>query len=187
MSDVQLLSHAPLCYAVFVVRGSPNPRHWRLAARIRMARKQRSQTRMATAEKAGVSESSTLYIETGKQVPTVGTLARLAHALAVSASWLAYGLGEQAEADVPSSADGMAERLQAIRTERELTKAALAERAGLSSGAILGIERGGQAGVDTVEALAKVLRVSPAWLAFGVGPRELPPRQRAHSAPSPAP
>ena len=29
------------------------------------------------------------------------------------------------------------------------------------------------------EALAKALRVSPAWLAFGIGPRELPPRRRA--------
>ena len=40
------------------------------------------------------------------------------------------------------------------------------------------IEAGGQTGVEVIEALAKALSVSPAWLAFNQGPRELPKRHR---------
>jgi hypothetical protein len=43
------------------------------------------------------------------------------------------------------------------------------------------IENGGQAGVDTIERLAKELRLSLAWLAFGVGDRE-PLHQRSRLA-----
>jgi len=35
----------------------------------------------------------------------------------------------------------------------------------------------------TVESLARALDLSPAWLAFGIGPRELPQRR---SRPAPA-
>jgi transcriptional regulator with XRE-family HTH domain len=79
----------------------------------------------------------------------------------------------------------MGERLQIARTERSFSKATLASAANLNPGSILGIERGGQAGVDTVEALAKALQVSPAWLAFGIGPQELAPRRRTASTPEP--
>ena len=136
---------------------------------------------MALAEKAGVSDATIGYLETNQRVPSLGTVIHLADALAVPAAWLAFGHGDATATDASNAIAGMDERLRQARTARNLSKLALAADAKLTSGAILGIERGGQAGVDTVEKLAKALRVSPAWLAFGVGPRELPPRRRAAS------
>ena len=117
-------------------------------------------------------------IATGQRLPSVGSIAKLAAALGVSAPWLAYGLGEPT-ADPRASCDGMGQRLQTVRTERGLTKAALARLAGLKAPSISQIEGGGQSGVDTIEGLAKALGVSPGWLAYGVGPMLLPPRRRA--------
>jgi len=73
----------------------------------------------------------------------------------------------------------MGSRLAAIRTERGETKAALARAVGLSPSTVADIESGAQTGVDVLESLAKVLGVSPAWLAFGEGAMVLPPRRRA--------
>lgn len=182
----QFLTSLGACYAVSVVRGSPNPGHFRLAARLKASRKQAGLTRMALAEKASVSESTALYVETGEQMPAAGTVARLAVALGLSPAWLAYGLGEPSSEGAASSCEGMGERLLKVRTERGLSKAALARLAELSPGAILGIENGGQAGVDTVERIAKELHISPAWLAYGAGPQVLPSRRGARAAQSAA-
>jgi transcriptional regulator with XRE-family HTH domain len=161
-----------------MVRGSPNPRYLHLAARLRKARKESGLTRMALAEKATVGTPTVLYIETDQRIPTVGTVARLASALGVSAAWLAYGLGEQPSGGTASSCDGMAERLRTARTDRGHNRTDLARLAERTPGTISGIENGGQAGVDTIERLAKALNVSPAWLAFGAGDRELARRRR---------
>ena len=116
---------------------------------------------------------------------TVGMIARLATALGVSAGWLAYGLGEMATDGPTASTDGMGARLQAVREEQGLTKASLGRLAELAAPSIAQIENGGQGGVQTIEALAKALAISPAWLAFNQGPRELPKRRRAR-LPEPA-
>jgi transcriptional regulator with XRE-family HTH domain len=76
----------------------------------------------------------------------------------------------------------MGERLRSIRTERGYTRTDLARMAERSPPTIAAIEDGGQAGVDTIEALAKALGVSPGWLAYGVGPMEPPSRRRARPA-----
>ena len=76
--------------------------------------------------------------------------------------------------------------MQAVRTERGLTKAELARRVELKAPSLSQIENGGQSGVDTVERIAKALGVSPGWLAYGVGPIVLPPRRRTRSAPATA-
>lgn len=177
----ELWTYAPACYSVPVVRGSPNPRYFGLPLRLKQSRERAGWTRQELAQKAGGSHATIGYLESGDRWPSVGTALRLAVALSVSAAWLAYGIGEPDAACPLSAIEGMGERLQAARTERGYTKATLATEAALNPGSILGIERGGQAGLDTVEALAKALRVSPAWLAFGVGPRELPPRRRSRS------
>ncbi|MFO0656147.1 MAG: hypothetical protein U0787_13840 [Polyangia bacterium] len=39
--------------------------------------------------------------------------------------------------------------------------------------------------IATVEALAVALGVSPAWLAYGLGPMELPSRRRKAATPEP--
>jgi transcriptional regulator with XRE-family HTH domain len=132
---------------------------------------------MALAQKAHVSEATVLYIETDERVPTVGTVVRLAVALGLSAAWLAYGLGEQSSERANATCDGMAERLQAARSDRGHTRTDLARLAKLNPGTIAKIENGGQTGVDVLESLAKALRISAAWLAYGIGDRELPRRR----------
>lgn len=67
-------------------------------------------------------------------------------------------------------------RLLYARTLRGLGSRELAGAAGLSPAAVSSIERdaaGDGVRVGTVRELARVLDVSPAWLAFGVG---APPR-----------
>lgn len=169
-----------------MVRGRRNPRHLGLPARMRKARKQSGLTRMALAQKAGVGTPTALYAETGKQTPTVGTIVRLASALSVSAAWLGYGLGNP-DADKPeATTEGMGGRLQTVRVEQGLTKAALARLVSLSPGTVADIENGAQTGIDVLEALAKELAISPAWLAFDQGPRELLKRRHAAKSQEPA-
>lgn len=139
---------------------------------------------MSVTQQAGIGQAAPHDIEAGQRIPTVGTVARLASALGISAGWLAYGLGQQHESGEPSTTDGMGARLASVRTARGETKAALARAVGLSPSTVADIENGAQTGVDVLESLAKALGVSPAWLAFGEGPRELPPRRRTRSAPA---
>ena len=140
---------------------------------------------MALAQKAGASHATVGYLETKQRLPAIETIARLAAALSVSAGWLGFGLGDMNTDGPAATCAGMGARLQAVRVEQERTKASLGKDTGLNPGTIGGIERGGQAGIATVEALAKALNVSPAWLAFNQGPRELPKKRRARS-PEPA-
>lgn len=165
-----------------MVQGRKNPLHFGLSARLKRARRKSGMKRLPLAEKAGVAASTERDIEAGEQVPTVGTIARLAAALGLSASWLAYGLGEEGSEGIAATCEGMGNRLRAARTEQGHTRTQLARLAERTPGTISGIENGGQAGVDTVERLAKELHVSPAWLAYGVGDRELLPRRRDRSA-----
>lgn len=165
-----------------MVRGSPNPLHFGLPARLRRVRKHAGVKPSALSTKVSRDTEVAADIETGERIPTVATVARLASALGVAAGWLAYGLGEQLVSSSASTTDGMGARLAAIRTERGETKAALARAVGLSPSTVADIENGAQTGVDVLEALAKVLGVSPAWLAFGEGPMTLPSRRRARPA-----
>ena len=163
-----------------MVRGSPNPKHFGLPARLRKTRAQSGLTCMAAAATVGVSDATVRQVERGERIPTVGTIAKLAAALGVSAPWLAYGLGETG-ANSAATCEGMGERLRSIRTERGYTRTDLARMADRKPPTIAAIEDGGQSGVDTIEALAKALGVSPGWLAYGLGPMELPARRRSAS------
>jgi transcriptional regulator with XRE-family HTH domain len=137
---------------------------------------------MALAQKASASDATVGYLETSQRLPSIGTVARLASALGVSAAWLAYGLEEQHSQGQPAEGADMGARLQSVRAAQGHTKASLARLAELNPGSIAGIENGGQAGVDTIERLAKELRISPAWLAFGVGPQILISRRGGRAA-----
>ena len=166
-----------------MVRGRKNPLFLGIPYRLKKARRASGLKRLPLGEKAGLATATGRDIESGQRVPTIGTLARVAAAVGVHAGWLGYGLGEQ-YADEPTataSADGMGERLAALRTERGLTKAALARQVGLSPSTVADIEKGAQTGVDVLESLAKALDVSPAWLAFGEGPREIPKKRRVRT------
>ena len=164
-----------------MVRGSPNPLHFGLPARLRKARKQFDTKRADLGIKSGRELELASYVESGQRIPSVGTLARLALALSVSAGWLGYGLGEQTTDAPVATTAGMGARLASVRIERGLTKVALARLLDLSATAIANIEKGAQTGVDVLESLAKALGVSPAWLAFGEGPREIPKKRRVRT------
>ncbi len=148
--------------------------------------KQSGLTRRALARSAGVSNTIVGYLETNQRLPTAATIARLASALNVSAAWLGYGLGEPTTDSPATNTGNLGPRLQAVRDERQVSRAELARLTKLSPGTIAKIENGGSSGVHVVEALAQALGVSPGWLAFGVGPQVLPPsrRGRPRSAPS---
>ena len=164
-----------------MVRGSPNPLHFGLPARLRKARKQLGLTRKGLGQKVGRDPKVAAKIEAGERMPTVGTVARLASGLNVSAGWLGFGIGDQAQSGAATTTDGMGNRLGAVRIERGLSKAALARLLDLSAIAIANIEKGAQTSLDVLEAIAKALGVSPAWLAYGEGPQVLPSRRRART------
>lgn len=64
-------------------------------------------------------------------------------------------------------------RLHEARQAAGLTMRGLAEKAGVSHTTINDIEKGHHfPATDIVEALAQSLRVSPCWLAYGMGPKE---------------
>ncbi len=166
-----------------MVRGSPNPRHFRLPARLRSARRSAALTRNELVQSVGAGQTAVSEIEAGKRLPTVGMIARLAVALGVSAGWLAYGLGDERADGPAANCDGMGMRVQEVRAALGMPKAELARRADLSPRTISNIENGAQAGIEVIDAMATVLNVSPAWLAFKQGPRELPKRRRTAKLP----
>lgn len=72
----------------------------------------------------------------------------------------------------PSGAAGLPERLREARESLYLSQSKLSLLAGLGRITVHNIEERrtqGNVGIVTVEKLAKVLRVSPCWLAYGVG------------------
>lgn len=78
---------------------------------------------------------------------------------------------------IPSGAAGLPERLREAREAMYLSQSKLSLLAGLGRITVHNIEERrtqGNVGIVTVEKLAKVLRVSPCWLAFGSGVAEKP-------------
>lgn len=73
---------------------------------------------------------------------------------------------------IPSGTAGLPERLREAREAMYLSQSKLSLLSGLGRITVHNIEERrtqGNVGIVTVEKLAKVLRVSPCWLAFGVG------------------
>ena len=132
--------------------------------------------------------SAILGIERGERIPRLDTVERIAYALGLSPAFLAYGIeGEAGPLAKGLRCEGVAQRLADTRAARSLTMRALARLAGLTDTAVRSTETGSSLPtVATLEAFAHALEVSPAWLAFGVGPQELPPRRRARSTGSPS-
>lgn len=173
---VRSTTHGPM------VSGRKNPLFLGLASRLKLARRRGGLKWLPLAQKAGLATATGRDAESGVRIPTVGTVARLAVALNVSASWLAYGIGEAESEDLSQSTDGLAARLVSLRAERGLSRTALARLCELSPRAITKIEAGGQSGVEVVESLAKALGVSPGWLAFGSGPQVVVAPRRGRPA-----
>src|SRR5580658_4318406 len=78
---------------------------------------------------------------------------------------------------------GLPKRLRAARESADLGVAQLSLAAGLSDPVATKIERGQVPYLDTIEKLARVLKVSPCWLAYErATPPDQPFRYRARSA-----
>lgn len=77
---------------------------------------------------------------------------------------------------IPPGGRGLPERLREARQRMYLAQSKLSLLAGLGRMTVGDIEERrnqGNVGILTVEKIAKVLRVSAAWLAYGVGSSEI--------------
>ena len=170
-----------------VVRGRQNPLHWKQPARLRKARKASKLSASALALAAGVNNSSVAHLEAGVGVPRLSTVERIANALKLSPAYLAFGTEGPWEPmeGVALRCNGLAARAREARTARGLSLREADRRAGRADGTLREFEAGTMPGLDTLEAVAKALSVTPAWLAFGIGPMEAPARRsRLAAAPT---
>ena len=172
-----------------MVRGRKNPLFMGLAARLKTARKTAALNRQSVTQRAKLSDvSAVLGMEQGQRIPRLDTVERVAYALGLSPAFLAYGI--DADTSQPTEGllcEGVASRLRQTRIHRGLSVLALATAAGLSHTAVGNVERGTMPTLATAEALAIALGVSPGWLAYGLGPMELPGRRRVAVSPAPSP
>ena len=171
-----------------VVRGRRNPLHFGLPVRLKRAREHLSYNSVADA--AGISDGQIVFRIERKpdHVPRCDTVEKIAYALGLSPAFLAFGIEGQATRPCDGlRCEGVASRLRATRAARGLSMRALARAAGLTDTAVRTTETGAtMPGLDTAEALAKALGVSPGWLAYGLGPMELPKRRTTRPAASTA-
>ncbi len=171
-----------------MVRGRRNPLYFGLPGRLKRARENLSFNSVAAA--AGLSDGNTIFQLERKQghVPRLDTVERVAYGLGLSPAFLAYGI--EADTSQPIEGlrcEGVALRLRQTRIHRGLSVLALATAAGLSHTAVGNVERGTMPTLATAESLATALGVSPGWLAYGLGPMELPGRRRVAASPAPSP
>jgi transcriptional regulator with XRE-family HTH domain len=157
-----------------MVRGRPNPRHEKFAERLRRVRLAVGMTAAGLDAEAGLGGGVVSRLERGQGLPTLPTASWLALALGLSTAWLAYGIGDPAPGE--ENIAGLAGRAQESRTFLGLSQRELAKRAGVAHGAVRSVECGGMPGIDTLEKIAGAMGVSPSWLGFGLGDRELPRR-----------
>ena len=167
--------------------GRPHPLHYRFSERLSRSRRAKGQHAAGLSRSAGLSKNAVSLLEAGPGLPKLSTVEQLARALGLSPGWLAFGLGDaNALAGEGLLCGGLADRARTTRLERGLSALGLADRAGLTDGAVRSVEGGRHPSLSTLEALATALQVSPAWLAFGQLPRELP-RRGSRPAESPLP
>ena len=172
-----------------VVRGRKNPLFMGLAARLKTARKTAALNRQSVTQRAKLSDvSAVLGMEQGQRIPRLDTIERVAYGLGLSPAFLAYGIDEDASQPTEGlRCEGVASRLRETRTARGLTMRALARAAGLTDTAVRSTEtEASMPSIATVEAFAIALGVSPGWLAYGLGPMELPGRRRVAASPAPS-
>ncbi len=147
--------------------------------RLRRARRAAGLTALVLSQAAHVGKSLVSILEGGGgRVPRLDTVELLAVALSLSPSFLAFGIELPYEPATELRSKGFAARLSEARRERGLSMRAVDKRAGISPGSTRSLEAGTMPSLDTLELISKALGVSPAWLAFGEGPREL--RRRRH-------
>jgi transcriptional regulator with XRE-family HTH domain len=117
-------------------------------------------------------------VEDGTRTPIIDSADKLAAALGLSPSFLAYGINVPMTESDPQSV-GL--RLADARSAARMSKAATSRVAGVTRAMVLYIEQGiNLPSLATAERLANALDLSPGWLAFGEGPQVLR-RRKARS------
>lgn len=173
-----------------VTSGVKQPLWFGLSARMTQAREAGDLHRVQLSEMAGLAVTAARQIEASEIRPNVETVERLASALGVSPTWLAFGFDgfepwreriprkgeverlppkpDPAVRSFSESFRGMPERLRLALDTSGLSMRALARAAELSPQTIKLIADGRSVPlISNVEAIAKALSVSPGWLAFG--------------------
>ena len=170
-----------------VVRGRPNPTHVKFPTRLRKARKSAGLTFTTLAERAGMTTATTSTLERGANVPRVDTVEKLARALNLPPSLLAFGVDHPWDQRAGLLYKGLPARLREVRQVRELSMRELERRVGMADNLVRNTEKGHSSPtISTVEKLASALGVSSAWLAYGLGPMDAPPRHAARRTTSQA-
>lgn len=153
-----------------VVRGRKNPLYYGFPDRLRQARKRVGLTRTAASLASGLSNEAASQIEERQRLPRIDTIERFAATLGVSPAWLAFGEGDEVVSSSTSAGQDVGQRLAAARQRCGLNRQALGIAAQIAGQSVANIEvKGALPRVDTLELLAKALRVAPGWLAFGYG------------------
>lgn len=161
-----------------VVRGRPNPRFKTFPARLGRARKAAGLSYASLAEASGLTAATAHALENGDNVPRIDTVEKLARALDLSPCRLAFGLDAVRAAEGHEHCTGFPQRLREAREARGLSMREASRHTATSPTLISSAEAGNtMPNLAKLEALAKGLGVSACWLAFGVGPRELPRRR----------
>jgi transcriptional regulator with XRE-family HTH domain len=171
-----------------MVRGRKNPLYFGFAARLKRERTRAGHSRRQLTAKTAVLDGNMVQaLEQGPRIPRIDSVEKIAYALGLSPGFLAYGLnGEGAPVDSLRGA-GVGGRLQAVRLSQQLSMRGLARAAAITEATVRATESGQTIPtIATVEALAKALDISPAWLAYGIGPQVLPSRRRSAPAAQPS-
>lgn len=95
---------------------------------------------------------------------------------------MAFGADFAWQPDTQLRSECLPQRLRHLLDERGLSLRLVDRAAQLATGATRTTLLGSTPAIDTVESIAKALAVSPAWLAFGLGPVKLHSRKRASAA-----
>ncbi len=122
--------------------------------KIRQLREERGLTLVEFGKKARISFTHISEIERGNTCPSIRTLEKLAGALGIPVTYLLMG----------DNCTTLGERLKRLRETHGITQSDLASRIGISHSLIAQIEGGKtQPSLNTLEKLARVLGVSPAY------------------------
>lgn len=153
-----------------MAQGRKNPLYLSLAKRLKAARKAAGLGRKPLSVAAGQANNSVQFIETTDQVPGADTVERLAAVLSVSPSWLAFAEQHPMPSPIGERYSDIGSRLRAARTARGMSLRAVGAAAELTGATVHAIEqRPVVPRIDSIEKIAKALKISPGWLAFGEG------------------
>ena len=166
-----------------VVRGRRNPLHLGFAHRLTRARKAAGMSGSALSLAAGMTADAAWSLEAGGRVPRVDTVERLAKVLQLSPCFLAFGVEQPCDPSEGLLSAGLADRLLQVRESKSISRQELGRCSETSDSLVRMTEtRATVPNIAKVEQLAKALDVSPCWLAFGLGNKELPQRRGTRPA-----